>query len=344
MQDIPPYTTFAIGSFPFDSAEEALQAMGGSLDIPAAPQMVRLSPWEDMLLGAVDGIPFVSADGESRVITAPLAGREESLARFYELYYSGDFSFLERAPRASAGWSAFVKRAESDPGFGRSFLKTQVVGPLTFGQSVKVEGAFSLAGDPSLLEAASFALGAKAAGEAAVLRKLGRTPVVLFAEPGLSGYGSAFSTLSEDRVLASLGSALEALRSKGEAYAGCHVCGNTDWGLLSTAGLDILNFDAFEYLETICLYPREIQAFLEEGGFLAFGIVPTSEFTPGVKAADLDRMIRDGWAKLAHKGVSAALLAERTLLTSACGLGSLEPSIASAILETLPEVAAALRA
>jgi hypothetical protein len=338
MQDIPPYTTFAIGSFPFDSAEEALQAMGGSLDIPAAPQMVRLSPWEDMLLGAVDGIPFVSADGESRVITAPLAGREESLARFYELYYSGDFSFLERAPRASAGWSAFVKRAESDPGFGRSFLKTQVVGPLTFGQSVKVEGAFSLADDPSLLEAASFALGAKAAGEAAVLRKLGRTPVVFFDEPGLSGYGSAFSTLSEERVLASLGSALEALRSKGEAYAGCHVCGNTDWGLLARAGLDVINCDAYEYLESVALYPREIKSFLEGGGYLAWGVAPTTAWDPRITPDDLCRRLADGLQALAKHGVPLELLKARALLTSSCGLGGLRPEVALAVLRLLPQV------
>ncbi|MDR1309573.1 MAG: hypothetical protein LBL95_06720 [Deltaproteobacteria bacterium] len=338
-----PLSTLAIGSVPYVDAGQALDLMAETLDIPASPQMVRVSPWEDMILGALSGMPAARVDADRNVSIA-LEGREEALAGFYEGYFSGDLEFLALGEKAGQGFEAFMARAAEDPGFGPVFLKSQVVGPLTFGQSVKVEGGQALLDDPSLLEAASLAIGGKAAWLAKRIREAGRRPIVFIDEPGLTGYGSAFSTLGPDTVLRSLGSAVEAARAGGEVLVGCHVCGNTDWGLLSQAGLDIINFDAYEYMGTVCLYPKELAAFLEGGGLLAFGVVPTREFSGDVTAQALADLVRAGWAGLSAKGLDRDLLAERTLLTSACGLGSLRPEAATAILGMLPRVAGLLSA
>jgi hypothetical protein len=316
--------------------------MAETLDIPAHPQLVRASPWEDMLLSAVSGFPAAKVDDQNSILIAS-KGREEEMAAFYERYYSGDWGFLALDPRSSLGYEEFFKRAGEDKGFGRRFLKCQVVGPLTFGQSVKVEGGYALADDPALLEVAALALGAKAALAASRVRGLGREAIVFFDEPGLTGYGSAFSTLSEQTVVGALAQAVEAARSKGPLLAGCHVCGNTDWGLLTKVGLDIINFDAFEFMETVLLYPREMKAFLEGGGLLAFGIVPTRGFDDSVTADRLAGLLKDGWATLGSKGVDLDLLKERTLITSACGLGSLEAEKAAAILKIMPQVANELK-
>jgi hypothetical protein len=340
---MPPFATLAIGSFPFTEARLALDLMEGRVDIPASPQLVRLSPWEDMLLGAADGIYFVEPDSESRTLRVPLAGREESLARFYEAFYAGDFSFLERSGRAAGGWGAFLERARQSPAFGEAFLKTQVVGPLTFGQSVKVEGAFSLVDDPGLLEAAACALGAKAGREAFAIRELGRSAVAFLDEPGLSGYGSAFSTLSADTVLRALGAAAEAARAQGPVLVGLHVCGNTDWGLMAKADIDILNCDSYGYIESVALYPKEIQAFLERGGRVAWGLVPAQGFEASMQAAFLGERLAAGLEGLAGHGVDRGLLSSRSLLTSSCGLGSLSEGLASRVVELLPAVQAEMR-
>ncbi|MDR1041879.1 MAG: hypothetical protein LBR80_17290 [Deltaproteobacteria bacterium] len=343
MTQIPPFSTLAIGSFPFRNAEAALDLMEGRVDIPASPQMVRVSPWEDMMLGAADGIYFVEADGESRTMSVPAAGREESLARFYEAYYSGDYSFLARSSRASGGWGAFLARAAASPAFGRGFLKTQVVGPLTFGQSVKVEGSFGLVDDPGLLEAASCALGAKAAWEAAAIRAAGRAAVAFFDEPGLSGYGSAFSTLSAETVLGALNAAAAAARSRGQTLVGLHVCGNTDWGLMTRADIDILNCDSYGYLESVSLYPGEIGAFLGRGGYMAWGLVPAQGFEPSMKPGFLAGRLKEGLEGLVRRGVDRDLLKSRSLLTTSCGLGSLSEDHAARAVELFPLVAAEMR-
>ena len=338
-----PLATLAIGSVPFSSAAEALDLMAETLDVPAHPQMVQVTPWEDMLLSASSGFPSMEADSALNLSVA-LEGREEGMASFYESYYSGDLDFLALPEKSKAGFEAFIERGASDPSFGREFLKTQVVGPLTFGQSVKVEGAHALSDDPGLLELCALAMGGKAALAGKRIRDLSRTPVVFLDEPGLTGYGSAFSTLSQETVVGTLSAAGEAAKAQGPLLAGCHVCGNTDWGLLTKVGLDIINFDAFEYLDTVCLYPKEIKGFLEGGGALAWGVVPTRDFDDKVAAGDLADIVRRGWDSLAGKGVDKDLLKERTLLTSACGLGRLSLDQARGILRMLPRVAELLRA
>jgi hypothetical protein len=332
----------AIGSVPYDEPGLPLDLMAKCLDIPTSPQMVRISPWEDMILGAVSGLPALEVN-ENRVVTVIGPGREEALTEFYEKFYAGDLDYFALEERAALGFKAFLEKAKADQSFGPSFLKSQVVGPLTFGQSVKVDGQKSLIDSPELLEAISLGIGAKAAWLGKKIRQLGRSAIVFIDEPGLTGYGSAFSTLTPQMVVDSLGSAVKAAKDHGEVLIGCHVCGNTDWGLLSGVGLDILNFDAYEFLPTVCLYPREIRAFLEEGGALAFGIVPTNDFSDQIKAEHLAKMVKDGWQVLANKGLKTELLVERTFLTSACGLGTLAPEKATAILEILPRIAQILK-
>jgi methionine synthase II (cobalamin-independent) len=241
------------------------------------------------------------------------------------------------------GYDGFLEKAKACETFGKSFLKTQVAGPLTFGQSVKVEGAFSLVDDPGLLEAASLALGAKLAYEAKAIRELGRTPVVFLDEPGLSGYGSAFSTLSAETVLNSLNSAAQAARSLGPVIVGCHVCGNTDWGLLTKADLDILNCDAFDFMESVTLYPKELSEFMLKDRYVCWGIVPTQGYDPGITPVELSNLLTLGWDLLSKRGVDRDLLKSRALITTSCGLGSLREQVARKVLELLPKVSKILR-
>ncbi|MGL4209485.1 MAG: hypothetical protein ACRCTY_08880, partial [Candidatus Adiutrix sp.] len=275
MKTIKPFSSTAIGSVPYLDLEYAVKIMQ-NIDIPAYPQLVALTPWEDMFLSALDGLPGLIIDHESRVVRAKRHNRENELADFYQKFINGERDFLALNPEHSQGFTCMLKEAAENKNYGPDFLKTQIIGPLTFGQMVLMEDEkSSLVDDPELLEMTALALGGKASWTARAIRDQGRTPIVFIDEPGLSSYGSAFCTLTSDTVLKTMAQASEVVRLDGPALIGCHICGNTDWGLIAEAGIDILNFDAFAIMKEFSLYPKHIKRFLEKGGYIAWGIVPS---------------------------------------------------------------------
>ncbi len=340
---LAPFATTAIGSFPYREVGPALRDLA-ALTVPAAPQMVALSFWEDMFWSALDGLPALTVDPDQRQVRARSQGREDELAAFYARFLAGERDFLALPPRSRLGWDAFLDRARSDPAFGPDFLKIQVLGPVTFGQMVLLDdGQKTLGDDPELLEATALALGGKAAWAAAQIRALGRTPVVFLDEPGLTAFGSAFSTLSAESILKTMNTAGDVVRQGGPALLGAHVCGNTDWSLLLGSNLDIVNFDAFAVLEQFCLYPRQIKAFLEKGGRIAWGLVPAAGFRHDLTASFLAGSLLKAWRGLTGQGVPFDRLARQSLLTTACGLGTLPEADAAAALALVAETALYLK-
>ena len=341
--NISPFSTTAIGSVPYVDAVEAVETMR-NLDIPAYPQMVKVSPWEDMFLGALKGLPALVIDAEKQTVRAKRHDRENDLADFYDKFMSGEREFLSLPPEASLGFRAFLNKAAENRAYGPDFLKVQVIGPLTFGQMVLMEDEKnSLVDDPELLEAVALALGGKAAWEAAKIRDLDRTPVVFIDEPGLASYGSAFSSLTQETVVKTMGAACEVVRAEGPALIGCHVCGNTDWSMMMDTGIDIVNFDAFEIMEQFCLYPKRIKLFLENGGLIAWGIVPSQGYSQDLSAGFLIKKLEEGWSNLEKQGVDRELLTSRSIITTACGLGMLPADLALAATEMLTSVSRQLR-
>ena len=59
--------------------------------------------------------------------------------------------------------------------------------------------------------------------------------------------------------------------------SGIHCCGNADWPSVLKSSIDILNFDAYGYFDAFAIYHSEVRGFLEKGGYLAWGIVPTTD-------------------------------------------------------------------
>jgi hypothetical protein len=84
---------------------------------------------------------------------------------------------------------------------------------------------------------------------------------------------------------------------------------------------DIINFDAYDYAGTIALYPSEFTAFLERGGFLAWGIVPTSDEINTEGPESIRARFDSGFSGLARR-IPQRLLLSNILLTPSCGTGS----------------------
>ena len=157
--------------------------------------------------------------------------------------------------------------------------------------------------------------------------------MIFFDEPALSGFGSAFTPISRERVLALLGASFEEARGRADMVIGVHCCGNTDWSLLVDAGADVLNLDSEGFGQHLLLYPESVNTLLERGGAVAWGAVPTAEYKGNETAEGLWAALHELLKAMEDKGVPHDLLASQALVTPACGMGTLTEDQARHILE-----------
>ena len=83
--------------------------------------------------------------------------------------------------------------------------------------------------------------------------------------------------------------------------------------------------------------------FLSRGGVLAWGIVPTSEFTGRETVEGLMEKLEVGLRELAGKGISAEVLRETCLITPSCGMGLMSVEAAEKAMGLLAELSRRMR-
>jgi methionine synthase II (cobalamin-independent) len=220
------------------------------------------------------------------------------------------------------------------------YIKGQITGPVTFGLGLVDEEQRPIFYEPTLREILIKHLSSKAQWMEKRFNDFlpGVKTMIFFDEPSLSSFGSAFSGLNREEVIVSLNGCFDAVNG----LTGIHCCGNTDWSLLLSTDVDILSFDAYGYLGTLALYPKELSKFLERGGLLAWGIVPTSKEIEKEDSKSLAECFRVGVNNLSKKGIDPALL-HRAIITPSCGTASLPVPLAERVCQVTAEVSKRLR-
>jgi hypothetical protein len=99
--------------------------------------------------------------------------------------------------------------------------------------------------------------------------------------------------------------------------------------------VDIVNFDAFEYGDTIAIYAESIKSHLEKGGVLAWGVVPTSVKIREQTVETLEKKLEEVMNNLASRGIDKKLILDQAMITPSCGTGSLDAADAEKVFSLL---------
>jgi hypothetical protein len=324
-----------IGSLPHSDKQAAVSLVRDCLPvIPHWPQLPRTDYrefylWQFMQLLQDQGLLRTTSECAAH-FTTDEPEWPERLASFYDLYLrasSGDLSVLERfsfPPGAAEGFYAFVDDLRQQ-GTGRAeWLKGQVVGLLTVGFQITDASMRPSYYDPQLRDMLVKQLALQGAWQVKQYKKFGLPALIFMDDPVIDSCGR-FDRVSvnRDEVMSELGEFAALIREAG-SLAGVHSCAELDWSLLLEAKIDIVSFDAYQFGASFALFPELLQNFLAGGGVVAWGIVPTSgEFLAGETENSLAERMQRLLAVLCDKGVAPDLLKSQSLLTPACGAGTL---------------------
>jgi hypothetical protein len=99
---------------------------------------------------------------------------------------------------------------------------------------------------------------------------------------------------------------------------GVHLCGNPDWDFLLSADLEVISLDAFTNSEILASYAGSIKKYIERGGVIIWGIVPTNYEPFNRESVDsLIKRLEGIWQSLADKKIDFDLLLSKSLLSPA---------------------------
>jgi hypothetical protein len=348
----PKCISSAIGSMPFEDVEHAIDVSLDNLDVPIWPQLSYFGLYEQMEIQYSEGIPCVVIDEvKGRMYLDTSKDYSEDFAEFYEQYMmamdpddgNGDCSAMAISEKYSKGIYAMESRLKNE-GKKLPFLKVQTTGPCSFALTIVDENKRALWYNEEFRDVIIKALAMKCRWQIQKFAPYAEKQVCFIDEPILSAFGSStYVSVQRDEVIAALSECIEAVHAE-DAIAGIHCCGNTEWSILIDAGVDIVNFDAFEYADTIAMYPEHVKRHLERGGMLAWGVIPTSTAIREQSVESLVAKFEEGVAHLASQGIDKDLILEQALITPSCGTGSMEPDDAEKVFKLTGEVSKALRA
>ena len=346
MSFTPRFLTSQIGSIPHPDGAAVSDRLAQIIDIPAWPQLPRRSFRESMYVQYSFSLPAVVIDEtREKIFFDTSEDISPAVEAFYNRYLADDLESFGLPPDYAAGFYSMLDALKRSSG---EWAKGQVTGPVSFGLTVTDQDLRASLYNDMLADVIVKNLAMNARWQARQLKAVRPNVIIFVDEPYLASFGSAFVSLSRDQVVACLDEVFEAIHAEG-ALAGVHCCANTDWSMLLATRVDILNLDAFGFLDNLSLYTAELHDFIERGGIVAWGIVPTGDEIFGLDAPGLAKRLLDGLKMISEKAqsrgtpISLEALASHSLVTPACGLGSSSMATAEKVIETLVKTSEILK-
>lgn len=339
---LPECATIAIGTVPHTDPQEAVSFMlAHNPACPTWPQLPQADFREGMYIQYLEGMPAVVIDEEGRRAYFDADAAPEALAAFYERYFAGDTGSFAISADYARGFDIFLEKM---PLKSARYVKGQVTGPASFGLTMADRENKPVLYHRDLFEALVKGLAMKGRWQVERFRQAAPelTPIIFFDEPYLTQVGSAMISLSPEQVVASLNECFGAV----DGITGIHVCGGTDWGLVASTDVDILHFDAAHHSREFFLYEKELAAFMERGGWIGWGVLPTDEGVMETQTGSLTEQVLRGAEQVAGfcpQDISTEDVLKRSFISQSCGTGTLSMELAARCFTGATEVSDALR-
>jgi hypothetical protein len=334
----PNFWTTHGGSVPHLNSQPLCDRLASTLDLPAWPQLSNRDFRENMYAQFSAHLPGIFLDKDKKKIHFDTSiDLSPSLESFYECYLADEVRAFTISPEYASGFYTMLEALKQHEG---DWVKGQITGPISFGLTVTDQNLRASLYDNVLADVIVKNTAMNARWQVRELIKIRPHVIIFVDEPYMASFGSAYISLSREQVISMLNEVFAGIHKEG-GVAGVHCCGNTDWSVLLATSVDILNLDAFGFIDSLALYPEELRDFLDRGGLIAWGILPNDERIDQFRTEDIVKRLDEGLEKISQKaarrGVEITVndFNKRSLILPSCGLGSTTVSVADQVFKKL---------
>ena len=299
--------TTAMAVMPHTDVARALE-MAQSLDVPFWPQLPNYSYYEDMYVQAAEHFPGIVLDLEKRTLSFSMDRFAEELEQ--TLAHFEDPAYFGISETYSAVYHRFLELDLAD----RPAIRGQLEGPISFGFNVLDQDGRPILFDDSIRSFMLEFMAKRLNVQLARLKQLNPRAFMFVDEPGLQFLFSAMAGYGDLKAKGDL----DQFFAQVDRPRGIHLCGNPDWDFLLNLDLDVLSLDVYTNADIVASYAASIRRFLDRGGVIVWGIVPTGfEAFAQEEIPSLIQRLENVWESLWTKGVDRDQMVARSMLSPA---------------------------
>lgn len=337
-----------IGSLPFTEPGEALSLIFDHLpEAPHWPQLPQRGEREGFVYQSMNPLVemgLLVKEGDKILFDTNGEHWVENMTEFYTVYLAaeeGDPEALEHfaVPHQSATGFYALLEALKEGGTGDArYLKGQEAGPLTAGFQLTDAAGRAAYYDHQLRDIVVKTLAMHARWQTGVLSRFGLPVMFFIDEPAIGVYGKGiYITVTREMILDDINTIAGAVHAAG-GITGVHSCDAIDWTILFESQVQIVSLDHYNFGNSLIPTAKELKQYLERGGVIAWGLVPTNENAFSESMDTLLARLENTWGELEKRGVDRELLKQQCIITPACGTGLLGAELAQKIYKLTRQV------
>ena len=299
--------TTAMAVMPHTDADQAIAAALG-LDIPFWPQLPHLNYYEDMYVQAAEHFPGIVLDLGKKTLRFSM---DRFIAKFEEtMAHFDDPDYFDVSTTYSAVYHRFLDLDLAD----RPAIRGQLEGPVSFGFNVLDQDERPILFDDTVRPFMFEFMARRINVQLEKLMQKNANAFMFIDEPGMQFVFSGMSGYGEQKAKQDLDEFFSMIHRP----RGIHLCGNPDWDFLLGLDMDILSLDIYSNADIFAASTRSVKKFLDKGGILVWGIVPTG--IESFEKENLDLLafkLKTVWNALGKKGISRDQIVEQSLISPA---------------------------
>jgi hypothetical protein len=299
--------TTAMAVMPHTNVDRSLE-VALSMDIPFWPQLPNYSYYEDMYVQAAEHFPGMLLDTEKRTLRFSM---EKFIQEFEEaMVHFNEPEYFDTSRTYSVVYHKFLSLDLSD----RPAIRGQLEGPISFGFNILDQDERPILFDDTVRPFMLEFMAKRINVQLDRLKQRNENAFMFVDEPGLQFLFSAMSGYGDIKAKDDL----DIFFSMVNKPRGIHLCGNPDWDFLLGLDMDILSLDIYTNAEIFSYYASSIQRFIDKGGIIVWGIVPTGfENFEKEDISSLIYRLESVWGVLTKKGIDKSYLLSKSLLSPA---------------------------
>lgn len=335
---LKPFSPIAIGSLPYKNLDIAMDTVRMNFsEIPFWPQLTELSKNEAMVLQFSENMPLFFVDRQKSYMAEASAEFkdtiEEFLCDYKEIITNINCKIIEKYAISTHNSAAFPEFLKIIKTARPEFAKGQIAGPFTLASAIIDKEGKCVFHDVKLREIITKTLTLKALWQIKQIKcaNFATTPIIFIDEPSLETLKPpAFDINDQNIVISMLKEISNFIRQNGGLSA-VHCCSKCNWSVPLNSGVDIINPDAYRYTRDLSFFYKEIKPFLDNGGKIAWGIIPTLNRKAifNTDLQELTDIFERAVRYLTKTGINEKLILKNSLITPSCGTGGLDYEMAS---------------